>query len=221
MGTPSCCFPSPNSPGTRDAQGQSQWDGGLPCPPQQRGWGHPPCPSLPPEGTQNNFSQDTLLSVSLHGLVLSEPYSHCVPQFPPLRRAQSPGHHQGPLRVPAYVMWWPAWGLGGTWQSPHPSCWGLSTSTLQTGRVDKNYPLVTGHTAPVLDIDWCPHNDNVIASASEDTTVMVRGRTPGGRGRRELRGRHRATPPSPPAKCHRAIFSPGAMRSRWRRLLSP
>ncbi|EMP37786.1 Coronin-6 [Chelonia mydas] len=44
---------------------------------------------------------------------------------------------------------------------------------FQTGRVDKNHPLVTGHTAPVLDIDWCPHNDNVIASASEDTTVMV------------------------------------------------
>ncbi|XP_058019949.1 coronin-6 [Ahaetulla prasina] len=41
------------------------------------------------------------------------------------------------------------------------------------GRVDKNVPLVTGHTAPVLDIDWCPHNDNVIASASEDTTIMV------------------------------------------------
>ncbi|XP_059127234.1 coronin-6 isoform X1 [Peromyscus eremicus] len=43
----------------------------------------------------------------------------------------------------------------------------------KTGRVDKNYPLVTGHTGPVLDIDWCPHNDNVIASASDDTTVMV------------------------------------------------
>ncbi|XP_003227217.1 coronin-6 isoform X2 [Anolis carolinensis] len=43
----------------------------------------------------------------------------------------------------------------------------------KTGRVDKNIPLVTGHTAPVLDIDWCPHNDNVLASASEDTTVMV------------------------------------------------
>ncbi|XP_077168793.1 coronin-6 isoform X1 [Paroedura picta] len=43
----------------------------------------------------------------------------------------------------------------------------------KTGRLDKNFPLVTGHTAPVLDIDWCPHNDNVIASASEDTTVMV------------------------------------------------
>ncbi|KAM6164324.1 coronin-6 isoform 1-T1 [Rhynchocyon petersi] len=46
-------------------------------------------------------------------------------------------------------------------------------SLAKTGRVDKNYPLVTGHTAPVLDIDWCPHNDNVIASASDDTTIMV------------------------------------------------
>lgn len=25
----------------------------------------------------------------------------------------------------------------------------------------------------MLDIDWCPHNDNVIASASDDTTIMV------------------------------------------------
>lgn len=36
----------------------------------------------------------------------------------------------------------------------------------------------------MLDIDWCPHNDNVIASASEDTTVMVWG--PGA----ELRASH-------------------------------
>uniref|UniRef100_A0A8C5PW02 Coronin n=1 Tax=Leptobrachium leishanense TaxID=445787 RepID=A0A8C5PW02_9ANUR len=43
----------------------------------------------------------------------------------------------------------------------------------KTGRVDKNHPMVSGHTAPVLDIDWCPHNDNVIASASDDTTIMV------------------------------------------------
>jgi coronin-1B/1C/6 len=26
---------------------------------------------------------------------------------------------------------------------------------------------------PVLDIDWCPHNDLVIASGSEDCKVMV------------------------------------------------
>lgn len=44
---------------------------------------------------------------------------------------------------------------------------------LQTGRIDKAYPTVCGHTGPVLDIDWCPHNDEVIASGSEDCTVMV------------------------------------------------
>lgn len=44
----------------------------------------------------------------------------------------------------------------------------------QTGRIDKVYPTVCGHTGPVLDIDWCPHNDLVIASGSEDCTVMVR-----------------------------------------------
>lgn len=44
---------------------------------------------------------------------------------------------------------------------------------LQTGRVDKNYPMVIGHSGPVLDIDWCPHDDNVLASGSEDCTAMV------------------------------------------------
>uniref|UniRef100_A0A8C4Q244 Coronin n=1 Tax=Eptatretus burgeri TaxID=7764 RepID=A0A8C4Q244_EPTBU len=43
----------------------------------------------------------------------------------------------------------------------------------RTGRIDKAYPTVCGHTAPVLDIEWCPHNDHVIASGSEDCTVMV------------------------------------------------
>ncbi|KAM6987195.1 coronin-1C-A-like [Aplochiton taeniatus] len=43
----------------------------------------------------------------------------------------------------------------------------------KTGRIDKTYPTVCGHTGPVLDIDWCPHNDLVIASGSEDCTVMV------------------------------------------------
>ena len=43
----------------------------------------------------------------------------------------------------------------------------------KTGRVDKNYPLVIGHSGPVLDIDWCPHDDNVLASGSEDCTAMV------------------------------------------------
>lgn len=44
---------------------------------------------------------------------------------------------------------------------------------FQTGRLPPDVPLVAGHKGPVLDIAWCPHNDNVIASASEDCTVKV------------------------------------------------
>lgn len=47
--------------------------------------------------------------------------------------------------------------------------------SVQTGRVDMTYPTVCGHTGPVLDIDFCPHNDNIIASGSEDCSVMVGG----------------------------------------------
>lgn len=43
----------------------------------------------------------------------------------------------------------------------------------KTGRVDRDVPLVVGHKAAVLDISFCPHNDNLIASASEDCTVKV------------------------------------------------
>lgn len=43
----------------------------------------------------------------------------------------------------------------------------------KTGRIDREIPLVSGHKLAVLDIAWCPHNDNVIASGSEDCTVKV------------------------------------------------
>ena len=43
----------------------------------------------------------------------------------------------------------------------------------KNGRVAPDAPLVAGHKGPVLDISWCPHNDNVIASASEDCLVKV------------------------------------------------
>lgn len=39
--------------------------------------------------------------------------------------------------------------------------------------MDQNTPTVCGHAGPVLDVQWCPHDDNVIASASEDCTVKV------------------------------------------------
>ncbi|CAG2202301.1 CORO1B_1C_6 [Mytilus edulis] len=43
----------------------------------------------------------------------------------------------------------------------------------KTGRVERDSPLVSGHKAAVLDIEWCPHNDDVIASCSEDCYVKV------------------------------------------------
>lgn len=43
----------------------------------------------------------------------------------------------------------------------------------QGGKVDPKLPLVTGHKAAVLDIDFHPHNDNIIASVSEDCTGKV------------------------------------------------
>lgn len=47
------------------------------------------------------------------------------------------------------------------------------TIYFQTGRIEPNYPLVSGHRGPVLDINWCPFNDNIIASGSEDAVVRV------------------------------------------------
>lgn len=41
------------------------------------------------------------------------------------------------------------------------------------GRVNIDAPMVAGHKGAVLDIAWCPHNDNVIASASEDCSIKL------------------------------------------------
>lgn len=48
-------------------------------------------------------------------------------------------------------------------------------------------PMVNGHTASVLDIKWCPHNNDVIASASEDCTIKVWQIPEGGIGKEPLR----------------------------------
>jgi len=34
-------------------------------------------------------------------------------------------------------------------------------------------PLARSHTAPVLDTDWSPHNDSIVASGGEDGQVMI------------------------------------------------
>ena len=43
----------------------------------------------------------------------------------------------------------------------------------QTGRIDISTPKVSGHSGPVYDIKWCPYNDNLIASASDDCTIKL------------------------------------------------
>eukprot|EP01114_Cavostelium_apophysatum_P010861 TRINITY_DN24_c0_g1_i1.p1 TRINITY_DN24_c0_g1~~TRINITY_DN24_c0_g1_i1.p1 ORF type:complete len:451 (-),score=132.88 TRINITY_DN24_c0_g1_i1:101-1453(-) len=52
--------------------------------------------------------------------------------------------------------------------------WSLS------GKVDPKLPLITGHKNPILDIDWNPFNDSMIASASEDCYVKIWGIPEGG-----------------------------------------
>jgi len=48
------------------------------------------------------------------------------------------------------------------------------------GKVDPKLPLISGHKSVVLDIDWNPFNDDLIASASEDCTVKIWGIPSGG-----------------------------------------
>lgn len=43
----------------------------------------------------------------------------------------------------------------------------------KTGRIATNSPLYTGHTGPVLDTDWNPFNDYVVASAGEDGRILI------------------------------------------------
>jgi hypothetical protein len=43
----------------------------------------------------------------------------------------------------------------------------------QSGKFDAKTPLVTGHKAAVIDVDFNPFNDNLVASASEDCTAKI------------------------------------------------
>ncbi|XP_071034431.1 coronin-2B [Parasteatoda tepidariorum] len=42
-----------------------------------------------------------------------------------------------------------------------------------TGRIDATAGRVTGHHGPILDLQWNPFNDNIIASSSDDCTVKI------------------------------------------------
>ncbi|KAF2350345.1 protein of unknown function DUF1899, partial [Trinorchestia longiramus] len=43
----------------------------------------------------------------------------------------------------------------------------------KVGRVPSSSPRVVGHRGPVTALRWCPHNDNLIASASDDASVKL------------------------------------------------
>ncbi|KAH7348942.1 hypothetical protein BKA65DRAFT_501756 [Rhexocercosporidium sp. MPI-PUGE-AT-0058] len=43
----------------------------------------------------------------------------------------------------------------------------------EKGRLPEQIPLFRGHTGPVLDTDWNPFNDRIIASASDDGKVFI------------------------------------------------
>ncbi len=42
-----------------------------------------------------------------------------------------------------------------------------------TGKLPRGYPLINGHSAAVYDTAWCPANDNLLATGSDDTTVKL------------------------------------------------
>ncbi|TFY62268.1 hypothetical protein EVG20_g6764 [Dentipellis fragilis] len=66
---------------------------------------------------------------------------------------------------------WNASGGGAFAILPAPSPFGVS-STIPY-KLPDIIPLARCHTAPVLDTDWSPHNDETVASAGEDGKVML------------------------------------------------
>jgi coronin-1B/1C/6 len=50
----------------------------------------------------------------------------------------------------------------------------------QFGRFDPSSPVVSGHSAAVLDFEWNPFHDEILASASEDSTIKIWGIPEGG-----------------------------------------
>ena len=43
----------------------------------------------------------------------------------------------------------------------------------KTGRLPRDQKLITGHAGPILDFEFNPFDDNMIASCSEDLTVKI------------------------------------------------
>lgn len=59
------------------------------------------------------------------------------------------------------------------WEAAGGGSFAVGTWTGQKGKWDGKNGLVAGHKGPVVDLDWNPFNDNLVASASEDCTVKI------------------------------------------------
>ncbi|EDR07518.1 actin-binding protein, coronin, contains WD40 repeats [Laccaria bicolor S238N-H82] len=66
---------------------------------------------------------------------------------------------------------WNASGGGAFAILPLPSP--FQTSPSFPYKLPDTLPLARSHTAPVLDTDWSPHNDALVASAGEDGKIMI------------------------------------------------
>ncbi|KAJ7210397.1 microtubule binding protein [Mycena pura] len=66
---------------------------------------------------------------------------------------------------------WNASGGGAFAILPLPSP--FTPTGFSTSKLPDNLPLARSHTAPVLDTDWSPHNDSIVASGGEDGKVMI------------------------------------------------
>lgn len=69
-----------------------------------------------------------------------------------------------------FAVSWKAGGGGSLAVIPHS----------RTGKIPADTPLLTGHTGPILDFRFHPFNDNLVATASEDSTVKIWGIPEGG-----------------------------------------
>jgi len=69
--------------------------------------------------------------------------------------------------------------LGACWEAAGGGSFAV-LNLESTGKLKADTPLISGHKGPVLDFDFNPFNDNIVASASEDTTVKIWGIPEGG-----------------------------------------
>ena len=51
--------------------------------------------------------------------------------------------------------------------------------SAQVGQFQPGAPVVAGHKSAVLDFDFNPFHEHIVASASEDSTIKIWGVPPG------------------------------------------